>query len=676
MLNKVLWTLDNGTDATGFERLCTDLLYRTGYSDIVPVGGQKDRGRDAENDRRRIPIFLAPSGEKTFFQFSLADRWEKKLKDELAKVKRNGHDIDAFLFVTTASVTGTTRDHLAKWVKELYGWRLEIREREWLRLQLEEAHPDLAERHLGIPQAHHDAPALALELPPLASKSAAARLFNAGKYGAAAIALAEWLTTHPDDAPAWRALASCHYQQHHYADALAAIQEALRLQPRDIHTMRTHASILVEKGIRDGERASILRGRDIFEDVARSSQTWSDAYNLGNARIELNDVAGARAAYLEAISRDPEHAEVWKNLGSAHERFGDETKALNCYERALSLNPDLPEALFAKATLLIRRGERRQGAAIIENVLDAHAAARTHWDAAWWWLADAYRLSDQPLEALRVLERALAQFPSNERLLDLKAHLLSEHWNTHPDLQREAENFFLFRAELSPTDFRPIESLGRVYLATGRDDDTWKLLEQYLGDHNAIIALRALGNLDVDRLKALRFARTYRRFREQKPLDDYIAGFLDNGLVITDGQTAQLYWAFLDPFASGYMEANGLVARDEKSYTLLAEHHATRIRAALSRWCESVSLQLLAPPQEAQVKALTILLHVCPQIALIECSRETGFLAGFLSFTIDPATVPIPDTVIALPKATFEDVLMALNRRTKLFREKESSDAS
>ena len=56
MFNQVLWTLDHETDSGTFERLCADLLYRTGYRDIVPVGRMKDRGRDAEEDRRKLRI--------------------------------------------------------------------------------------------------------------------------------------------------------------------------------------------------------------------------------------------------------------------------------------------------------------------------------------------------------------------------------------------------------------------------------------------------------------------------------------------------------------------------------------------------------------------------------------------------------------------------------------------
>ena len=115
------------------------------------------------------------------------------------------------------------------------------------------------------------------------------------------------------------------------------------------------------------------------------------------------------------------------------------------------------------------------------------------------------------------------------------------------------------------------------------------------------------------------------------------------------------------------MEAESISTRDESAYVALAEHHAPRIRAALARWCESVSVELLPPPQESQIEVLTVLIAVCPQIALLECSSQTGFVAGFLSFAIDPATVEIPNAVIERPGATIEDVILALNRRTHIF---------
>ena len=45
-------------------------------------------------------------------------------------------------------------DRLRHQVNDNYGWELIIYEREWLRLQLEEAHRDLAEKYLGIPPTY------------------------------------------------------------------------------------------------------------------------------------------------------------------------------------------------------------------------------------------------------------------------------------------------------------------------------------------------------------------------------------------------------------------------------------------------------------------------------------------------------------------------------------------
>lgn len=64
MHNRVLWTLDNEIDPTTFERLCTDLMYREGYTDIIPVGGTNDRGRDAEC---RTWKGIKSTGGRTFF---------------------------------------------------------------------------------------------------------------------------------------------------------------------------------------------------------------------------------------------------------------------------------------------------------------------------------------------------------------------------------------------------------------------------------------------------------------------------------------------------------------------------------------------------------------------------------------------------------------------------------
>lgn len=70
-MNVVLWSLDH-MDGASFAKLCTDLMYRLGYPDIIPVGGMHDRGRDAQ------AIRYTDSG-------GLNKSWSKKLSDEMKK---------------------------------------------------------------------------------------------------------------------------------------------------------------------------------------------------------------------------------------------------------------------------------------------------------------------------------------------------------------------------------------------------------------------------------------------------------------------------------------------------------------------------------------------------------------------------------------------------------------
>src|SRR5258708_39569267 len=109
----ILWALDNEIDSRSFERLCTDLLYRSGYLDIDPFGGSNDGGRDAEI---RYYSGNLPGGSAALllFQYSLEAKWKAKLLKELKKVRELGHEMQAFVFVTSRPVRGDERDLLRK----------------------------------------------------------------------------------------------------------------------------------------------------------------------------------------------------------------------------------------------------------------------------------------------------------------------------------------------------------------------------------------------------------------------------------------------------------------------------------------------------------------------------------------------------------------------------------
>lgn len=62
--------------------------------------------------------------------------------------------------------------------------------------------------------------------------------------------------------------------------------------------------------------------------------------NLGFAHQKLGEDAQALAAYTQAINREPRLALAWQKLGGLKEAQGRTKEALDCYRRAVKLDPD------------------------------------------------------------------------------------------------------------------------------------------------------------------------------------------------------------------------------------------------------------------------------------------------------------------------------------------------
>lgn len=100
--NVTIYCLENITDYFEFERLCHDLMSRKGYSDIEPLGGFKDKGRDA--------VHRSGSGTTSVFAYSVREDWRAKLAEDAAKIHKHGHDCEELVFLTTARFSAGERD--------------------------------------------------------------------------------------------------------------------------------------------------------------------------------------------------------------------------------------------------------------------------------------------------------------------------------------------------------------------------------------------------------------------------------------------------------------------------------------------------------------------------------------------------------------------------------------
>lgn len=370
---------------------------------------------------------------------------------------------------------------------------------------------------------------------------------------------------------------------------------------------------------------------------------------------------------MAAIEIDPSQACVWKNLGSVHEKLESLPDALECYEKTLTLDPANPEALLAKGILLIKNGaDPAAGATIIADVLNRDDTARAHWGPAWYWAALGFYRGDRALDALRLLEDALAHMPNHGGLLNLKAHILAERWQEEAALQREAEGFFTYRAEVSPKDFRPIEALGRIYLATGRSDELCDLLARFFHDTWRPGIWRTMGGASEDFLAALHHLEVYKRFRGQHPIGDYAQLFSDARYPLSADQREALHCSLAEPFGLAFREIYDADPRDEAAYAATFEKQLGRVRSAITRWVSHVASEIGDCPNHTLIDILASLAIACARTALLESSRTMGTLVGFFGLPVDQKTGPMPESIETLEKDVAVDVLRAFNDKVKL----------
>lgn len=525
MRHPILWAVDNEMDPRAFERLCVDLLYRKGYKDIVPIEPQ-DGGRDAQQDPRPG---RGQAGEAAFFQFSAEREWKAKIRRDAKKLKEGGFDFSTLVFVTTRSVRGVDRDAVTKEFEQKYGWGLVVYGREWLRLQLEEAHPDLAKKYLGV-EAPDWSPRLSARMH--FGRSADTRLVDAWRalkadqFERAAVEFGEFLSENDEtNHEGWEALAWCQYRIYRYDEALASINRALHIQTTP-QAQSIRGCILVEKGIRDADRSSLLEGRRMFKLVlaAKQQPDWHTLYDLGNVESALGHHGKAIQLYRRVLEIVPTQSEAWKNLATAYHLVGDHDTEMECLDEVLRLDPDKLEGLISKGTsLMLDLGRAHEAIPLLERALSLGQNWAVHWPHIWYWTAEAHRQAGHYKEGLTHVESGLAHQPGHVAMKRLKADLLGELVRSNPEFILEAREYWQARLSEEPKDFSIRERLVQLEIAHGDPGVVWTLLEECfeLLDVGPTIRLRQAGFEAEQCVIALRFLPQYRLFRHRLPVADY-----------------------------------------------------------------------------------------------------------------------------------------------------------
>ena len=641
MLNQVLWVLDNETDPKKFERLCVDLLFRNGYRNIVPIGGVHDRGRDAEARRAKG---IDKVGELTFFQFSLQKTWKKKLFAELRKVAEKGHEISSFVFLTNQTVSGRDIDRLKDKIAKEYGWELKILSREWLRLQLEEAHPDLAQRHLGVqlPQPRHSFVRIfRFHKPEGGDPNKAWEHFENGDFERAAIELKAYLRKNPGSAKAWKALAWSQYQVFRYEEALASINKALEINPIDNQAVVIRGCVLAEYGIRRNSRASIMEANKIFKIMLGKIDNWTSYYNYANTLGALGKHKEAITQYLRAIEREPNDPRVWKNLASAFHQIGAHDEEMRCFDRALELDPDHSIALMSKGVSILTDFKRpAEAVQLMEQAFEVHPDIAIRWPHTWYWLGEAYRRMGNLTRALKWVDAGLKHSPGHSGLRVLKFSILSNLWKENRERIGEATDYFEAIVLQSPLDYSSRRELVKLYEVQGRLDEAWNTLQSSFNvlDMNVITPLQDSAFSLEECNAALRFLPFYRSFRRRFSVADYwdVSDPLYGIDAVPKKNTKfedAVYVFSAIPFGLGYAMLGDTAPKHRTESVLLS--FFDKVRSGLEK-CIPRAARRLANwiPAEADTETiaqrLSEMVVFVPLVALREFGRQRGWISALL----------------------------------------------
>lgn len=189
------------------------------------------------------------------------------------------------------------------------------------------------------------------------------------------------------------AQASGHASAGRLAEARAALDQALQLDPANIRTLHLLASLAEHQG--DLPAASAWLDRAIAVD--------GDVFMLHAYASAIHRARGGALEAIEhgkrAVALNPQAAEAHNDLGLAYLDAGDNAAAIPCFERAIALNTELAAPRNNLGAALQEQGRVEQALAAVQSAI---ARAPN--------FASAYNNLGISLAALGRLEEATAAF--------------------------------------------------------------------------------------------------------------------------------------------------------------------------------------------------------------------------------------------------------------------------
>ncbi len=228
--------------------------------------------------------------------------------------------------------------------------------------------------------------------------------------------------------------------------------------PYDVKGEKIEADLLLGEVLLQQKNLTAAEQYFVGADETAAGKSARAICLLGTVHMQRGSYRQARDYFVRALTIDPELCEAIVNLGVISMNVGNYSVAEACFREALDKAPQNPLVLCSYGSFLVKRKDYQEAEKVLKRCLELEPANLSALNA----LGVLYMLRDEPGQAVTCFDRLLALRPEDLRILsNMVAACIKDH-------QMDRAEYFLGRLMRSAPDSAEGKSLRQVIDAIKR----------------------------------------------------------------------------------------------------------------------------------------------------------------------------------------------------------------
>jgi len=198
-----------------------------------------------------------------------------------------------------------------------------------------------------------------------------------GSYADASKWLTQAVAENPKDAEAWYYLGRAKYNENRFEEAIRAFEQCLELEPRNVKAQSNLGLSYAGLNRNPEALAALLKA---IEWQAGSPRKNAEPYiDLGDLLIQQNRVPAAVEYLLQAVQIAPRESRAREKLGNAYLNLNDLAAAQSQLQSGISFDPENPSLHYLLGTVYRKQGQPDKAKAELDRfqaLKDARGTAR------------------------------------------------------------------------------------------------------------------------------------------------------------------------------------------------------------------------------------------------------------------------------------------------------------